>query len=269
MADIVLRDRNGNQVEYPGVESIKLNTVGGDTKEFIDPDTVPQAVEKTIDPDFSTGDMEVIPEEGQVFSKVGISKPDNLIPGNIAEGVDIAGIVGTLASGGGGGLDDWNAVVKPWTAPEATSQATLHTIVTNQELKDKGIQIVSGESANVLKTLALLVRVSTSATTSDDAKRINIGCLCNWQLATHGTSNKLNRAFLYQASSTNASGYSVNYISSSTMWEIQGLFGYTIFSLGETRGLTTYYKTGDNFYPIGTYIAIVLQHKTKTVSEEL
>lgn len=99
MADIVLRDRNGNQVEYPGVESIKLNTVGGDTKEFIDPDTVPQAVEKTIDPDFSTGDMEVVPEEGQVFSKVGISKPDNLIPGNIAEGVDIAGIVGTLAGG--------------------------------------------------------------------------------------------------------------------------------------------------------------------------
>lgn len=99
MADIVLRDRNGNQVEYPGVESIKLNTVGGGTKEFIDPDTVPQAVEKTIDPDFSDGDMEVIPEDGQVFSKVGISKPNNLMPGNIAEGVDIAGIIGTLAAG--------------------------------------------------------------------------------------------------------------------------------------------------------------------------
>lgn len=267
MADIVLRDRNGNQVEYPGVESIKLNTVGGGTKEFIDPDTVPQAVEKTIDPDFSAGDMEVIPEDGQVFSKVGISKPTNLLPGNIAEGVDIAGIVGTLASGGGGGLDDWNAVVKPWTAPEATSQATQHTIVTNQELKDKGIQIVRGASANVLKTLALLVRVSTSATTSDDAKRINIGCLCNWQLAT-GTSNRLNKAFLYQASSTNAGGYSVDYLSASALWEIQG-FGYTILELGETRGLTTCYETGDNFYPIGTYIAIVLQHKTKTVSEEL
>lgn len=96
MADIVLRDRNGNQVEYPGIESIKLNTVGGGTKEFIDPDTAPQAVEKTIDPDFSAGDMEVIPEDGQVFSKVGISMPTNLLPGNIAEGVDIAGIIGTL-----------------------------------------------------------------------------------------------------------------------------------------------------------------------------
>ena len=99
MADIVLRDRNGNQVEYPGVESIKLNTVGGGTKEFIDPDTVPQAVEKTIDPDFSAGDMEVIPEDGQVFSKVGIPKPSNLLPENIAEGVDIAGIIGTFAGG--------------------------------------------------------------------------------------------------------------------------------------------------------------------------
>lgn len=100
MADIVLRDRSGSPVEYPGVERIKLNTTGGGTKEFIDPDTVPQAVEKTIDPDFSAGDMEVIPEDGQVFSKVGISMPTNLLPGNIAEGVDIAGIIGTLTAGG-------------------------------------------------------------------------------------------------------------------------------------------------------------------------
>ena len=31
MADIVLKDRIGNSVEYPGVERVKLNTVDGET----------------------------------------------------------------------------------------------------------------------------------------------------------------------------------------------------------------------------------------------
>ncbi len=50
--------------------------------------------------DFSGGDMELVPSTGSVFSKVNISKPETLLPGNIANGVDIAGIIGTLASGG-------------------------------------------------------------------------------------------------------------------------------------------------------------------------
>lgn len=103
MADIVLRDRSGNPVEYPGVERIKLNTTGGETVEFVDPALIPESVEKTIDPDFSGGDIVEIPEDGTMFSKVTVQKPENLIPGNIAEGVDIAGIIGTLAAGGGGG----------------------------------------------------------------------------------------------------------------------------------------------------------------------
>lgn len=100
MADIVLRDRNGNQVEYPGVESIKLNTVGGGTQEYVDASAIPESVEKSVTLDFSAGDMEVNPEDGQLFSGVTIEKPIYLIPGNIAEGVDVAGIIGTLVAGG-------------------------------------------------------------------------------------------------------------------------------------------------------------------------
>ena len=61
-----------------------------------------EEVEKTVELDFSAGDMEVTPEAGKAFSKVTIPVPANLIPGNIAEGVNIAGIIGSLVAGGCG-----------------------------------------------------------------------------------------------------------------------------------------------------------------------
>ena len=59
--------------------------------------------EATVNLDFSNGDMEVTPTADKSFSKVNIPVPGTLIPENIAEGVDIAGIIGTLVAGGGGG----------------------------------------------------------------------------------------------------------------------------------------------------------------------
>lgn len=59
-----------------------------------------EAEEVAVDLDFSEGDMVIAPEEDKVFSTVKIPKPDTLIPENIAEGVDIAGIVGALTGGG-------------------------------------------------------------------------------------------------------------------------------------------------------------------------
>ena len=55
-----------------------------------------------IQPNFSNGDQSFsAPDEMAVKSAI-IQKPETLIPENIAEGVDIAGIIGTLASSGGG-----------------------------------------------------------------------------------------------------------------------------------------------------------------------
>ena len=124
MDSIVLRDRNGKEINYHGIDYLNVKTPDGETQGYAayDPETlvpenlvsgvvvgdvegaleVPQAVEKTIDPDFSAGDMEVVPEDGQVFSKVSIPKPANLAPANIAKDVDIAGVIGTMESGGGG-----------------------------------------------------------------------------------------------------------------------------------------------------------------------
>lgn len=71
-------------------------TIGGIEGEFLG-DTGAEAEEVTVDLDFSEGDMVIAPEEDKVFSTVKIPKPDTLTPENIAKGVEIAGIVGTLA----------------------------------------------------------------------------------------------------------------------------------------------------------------------------
>lgn len=58
--------------------------------------------EVTVPLDMTDGDMVIEPSEGKLLSSVTVEKPDTLIPENIAEGVDIAGIIGTLVAGGGG-----------------------------------------------------------------------------------------------------------------------------------------------------------------------
>ena len=93
---VVLKDRNGGDLLFSGVETVRLQTSSGNTKTFISGDPV----EATVEPDFSSGNMEVLPELGKLFSKLTISKPENLSPENIAEGVNIAGIVGALTGGG-------------------------------------------------------------------------------------------------------------------------------------------------------------------------
>lgn len=59
-----------------------------------------QETEATIVLDFSSGDMSVEADTGKAFAKANIPKPENLSPENIAEGVNIAGIIGTLVAGG-------------------------------------------------------------------------------------------------------------------------------------------------------------------------
>ena len=54
--------------------------------------------------DFTNGDQLIVAPEGKLVKSAIIQKPDDLKPENIAEGVNIAGIVGALAAGGGGGV---------------------------------------------------------------------------------------------------------------------------------------------------------------------
>ena len=91
MADIVLKDRNGNDVNH-AASTVRFKMSDGQTQEFVNADTVALGVEATVDADFSAGDMEVLPEEGTQFSKVTVSKPADLVPANIPEGMYIAGV---------------------------------------------------------------------------------------------------------------------------------------------------------------------------------
>ena len=166
--DIVLKDYNGEDMFFSGVEKVALeNAEGGmvffskgDTLENIDieldftngnqtveaprgylvkgatiqkpeelkPENIVKGKEiagvtgafevsaetKTIDLDFSSGDMVVTPSEGKALSQVDIPKPETLVPENIAKDVTVAGIVGTHEGGGDGGDDDTGFSYPEW-----------------------------------------------------------------------------------------------------------------------------------------------------------
>lgn len=61
------------------------------------------ASDTIVDLQMSNGNQVISPAAGEYFSKVTVKKPTTLLPENIKKDVDIGGVVGTLAGGGGGG----------------------------------------------------------------------------------------------------------------------------------------------------------------------
>ena len=97
MADLILKDHSGDNIDgLTNVGELKVPTADGGFQHF----TSGTRVQTTIDPDFSEGDMVVTPNEGEVFSKVTVQKPESLVPENIPKGVTIAGVEGSSSSGG-------------------------------------------------------------------------------------------------------------------------------------------------------------------------
>lgn len=92
---LVLLDNQGIEQHLTGVKGLKVLTTGGAEQTFI----AGEAVEKTVNLDFSNGNMEVVADEGTFYSKVLILKPSTLTENNIAKDVDVAGIVGTHEGG--------------------------------------------------------------------------------------------------------------------------------------------------------------------------
>lgn len=71
-------------------------TVAGITGEY--EGEVPETEELTVPADFSAGDMVLEPLEGKMLSKAIVQKPETLIPENIAAGINVGGIVGSLTA---------------------------------------------------------------------------------------------------------------------------------------------------------------------------
>lgn len=55
-----------------------------------------QSYSTTVDLSMPDGDQVITPNEGRVFSKVTVKKPDTMVPENIRKGTDIGGVVGTM-----------------------------------------------------------------------------------------------------------------------------------------------------------------------------
>ena len=95
--NVRMKDRDGKPVDYSGITAVQLDTPDGGVQQFVAGDII----EKTAIPDFSGGDFEVAAGDGEFMSKVTVLKPETLMPDFIMEGVNIAGVIGTLVGGGG------------------------------------------------------------------------------------------------------------------------------------------------------------------------
>lgn len=98
MPDIKLKNIYGEECVHYNVDVITVPSSEGYNKI---PFTYGEAVSKTVEPDFSAGDMAVEIPEGQLVNELTITKPETLIPENIAAGIAVAGIIGTHRGGSG------------------------------------------------------------------------------------------------------------------------------------------------------------------------
>lgn len=100
----VILNYSQTPVNYESVPKVWL-THPDSTEEapVLVPFTYGEAVSKTVEPDFSGGDMVVPIADGELVTDLTIKKPANLLPENIVKDVEIAGVAGTSEGGGGGG----------------------------------------------------------------------------------------------------------------------------------------------------------------------
>lgn len=98
MPDIKLKGWSGHEWEHKDVPFVWLNDADGTGKL---PFTYGEAVSKTVEPDFSGGDMSVPINEGELVTELTVKQPEDLVPENIPKGMYIAGVGPGEFEGGG------------------------------------------------------------------------------------------------------------------------------------------------------------------------
>lgn len=100
MADIKLKDFTGDTQNYTDVPKIWLESADStEESPVLLPFSYGEPINMSVDPDFSGGNMIVDIPKGQLVSDLIIQKPPTLVPMNVAKGINIAGIIGTMAAG--------------------------------------------------------------------------------------------------------------------------------------------------------------------------
>lgn len=105
MPDVKLKGYSGVDKTYSDVPKIWVEAPESmEENRILVPFTYGEAVSKTVEElDFSSGDMAVPIDEGDLVTELTLIKPENLKPENIAKDVVIAGLRGTHEGGGGAG----------------------------------------------------------------------------------------------------------------------------------------------------------------------
>lgn len=91
---VLVKDWHGKEHEFTGYDTVYIRNRNGDAQPYTH-GLLGSDIETAVN--FSKGSMALSSEDGDFVKKVTVQKPDTLIPENIAEGVDVAGIVGALS----------------------------------------------------------------------------------------------------------------------------------------------------------------------------
>lgn len=102
MPDVKIKGYSGNELHYADVPKVWLAAEEStEDNPVLVPFTYGEAMDDVeIIPDFSDGDMRATVPDGYLARSAVVKRPKTLVPENVAEGVDIAGVVGALAAGG-------------------------------------------------------------------------------------------------------------------------------------------------------------------------
>lgn len=115
MPDVKIKGYSGNELEYQNVPKVYLAAPESTPDNpVLVPFTYGEAIEGVeVEPDFSSGDMQITAPDGYLIRSGVVKKPETLVPENIAKDVEVAGIVGTHEGGSGGGESERPPENKP------------------------------------------------------------------------------------------------------------------------------------------------------------
>lgn len=116
---IVLKDRNGNDVAYYGIETVTFDTTTEGKQQTYTKGVVAEGVEVPLD--LAEGDQVIQAPEGYLVKQATIKKPDTLLPENIKAGETVAGVAGTFAGNFIEGVEvvpDFSGGDQAFTAPD-------------------------------------------------------------------------------------------------------------------------------------------------------
>lgn len=147
---IVLKDPLGRSITYGEYSKIKLTRASGIQSIFSEGEAETKEI-STLD--FKdVNEMVVVPDEKKLFSEVTIIKPATLLPENIAEGIEIAGITGTFV-GSEDPVLNLEATELPFTLDEDFGKYTYTGEGITYIIPDANYTITYGETSYDIKSV--------------------------------------------------------------------------------------------------------------------